>query len=168
MLFMSLMPLSAQPVNRSEALKRARQFLSDHGRQITEKIHPARAATSSDFSKPAFYVFNADRQQGFVIISGDDRMPSVLGYAEQGSYVKEDMPVSLHSWLQAVSDKIDYMQRLNVTSPHRTMENLGEPIESQLTCRWDQFTPYNDNCPMVYVYTDSERAIPWQVITFVI
>ena len=161
-LFVAQPSLSAQPVDRSQALKRARQFMYEKGRRISEQIHPARARAAGDMSQPAFYVFNADQQQGFVIISGDDRLPSVLGYSERGSYVDEDMPENMRSWLQAVSDNIDYMQRMNVTRPRRAIENLGEPIKSQLTCRWDQFTPFNNDCPIVYVYADSARTIPYE------
>ena len=64
----------AQPVDRSQALERARQFMYEKGRQISEQNHPARAAAAGDMAQPAFYVFNADQQQGFVIISGDDRL----------------------------------------------------------------------------------------------
>ncbi|MBQ4189485.1 MAG: Spi family protease inhibitor, partial [Bacteroidales bacterium] len=32
-----------------------------------------------------YYVFNAKNNGGFVVIAGDDRMPEVLGYAEQGN-----------------------------------------------------------------------------------
>ena len=160
--FVAQSPLSAQPVDRSYALKRARQFMCEKGRQISEHIHPARARAAGNMAQPAFYVFNADHQQGFFIISGDDRLPIVLGYSEQGSYVDEDMPENMRSWLQAVSDNIDYMQRMDVTRPRRAIENLGEPIESQLTCRWDQLAPYNNDCPIVYIYADSARTIPYE------
>lgn len=163
MAFFAAQPqLSAQPVDRSQALKRARQFMYEKGRRISEQIHPAHARAAGNMAQPAFYVFNADQQRGFVIISGDDRLPSVLGYSERGSYVDEDMPENMRSWLQAVSDNIGYMQRMNVTRPLRAIENLGEPIESQLTCRWDQFTPFNNDCPVVYVYADSARTIPYE------
>ena len=82
-------------------------------------------AQSQLSAQPAFYVFNADQQRGFVIISGDDRLPSVLGYSERGSYVDEDMPENMRSWLQAVSDNIDYMQRMNVTRPIRAIKCRG-------------------------------------------
>ena len=159
---MGLSSLAAQPVNRSEALKRARQFMREHGREITESIYPARTRAAGNLDQPEFYVFNADRRQGFVIISGDDRMPSVLGYSEQGTYVDEEMPENMRSWLQSVSDNIAYMQQMNITRSRRAIENLGEPIESQLTCRWDQLAPFYNDCPMVYVYTDEARTIPFE------
>ena len=162
MLLMEHTPLTAQPVNRNEALKRARQFMNEKGREITDRIYPAHARAAGDLAQPAFYVFNADHQQGFVIISGDDRLPSVLGYSEQGAYVDAEMPENMRSWLQSMSDNIAYMQQMNITRSRRAIENLGEPIESQLTCHWDQLTPYNNDCPMVYVYTDEARTIPYE------
>ena len=95
----------AQPVDRSQALERARQFMYEKGRQISEQNHPARAAAAGDMAQPAFYVFNADQQQGFVIISGDDRLPIVLGYSEHGSYVDEEMLENMRSWLQHYADE---------------------------------------------------------------
>ena len=162
MMLLEHAPLTAQPVNRSEALKRARKFMNEKGREITEKIYPAHARAAGDLAQPEFYVFNADHQQGFVIISGDDRLPSVLGYSEQGAYVDDEMPENMRSWLRSMSDNIAYMQQMNITHSRRAIENLGEPIQSQLTCRWDQRTPFNNDCPVVYVYTDSARTIPYK------
>ena len=159
---MGLSSLAAQPVSRSEALKRAREFMSERGRDITERIYPAHARTAGNLDQPEFYVFNADRRQGFVIISGDDRLPSVLGYSDQGTYVDEEMPENMRSWLQSMSDNIAYIQQMNISRSHRATENLGEPIPIQLTCRWDQLVPFNNDCPTVSVYTDKACTIPYE------
>ncbi|MBO6033340.1 MAG: hypothetical protein J6Q22_18085, partial [Prevotella sp.] len=48
MMLLEHAPLTAQPVNRSEALKRARKFMNEKGREINEKIYPAHARAAGD------------------------------------------------------------------------------------------------------------------------
>ena len=56
-----------------------------------------------------YYVFN-DTEQGFVIISGDDAAPSVLGYSTQGSLHEDSIPAGLQSLLQGYSQQIRSLQ----------------------------------------------------------
>jgi hypothetical protein len=37
-------------------------------------------------------VFNIGTNEGFVIVSGDDRTPAVLGYSDKGSFDMDRLP----------------------------------------------------------------------------
>lgn len=52
-------------------------------------------------SQESYYVFpNAD-SKGFTIVSGDDRLPEIVGYASQGSYDENNLPEGFVSFMKA-------------------------------------------------------------------
>ena len=48
-----------------------------------------------------YYIYNRGAQGGFVIVSGDDRYPELIGYAYEGHISREDIPESLSGFLRA-------------------------------------------------------------------
>lgn len=135
------MVVFAGNVTEQQALTIARQFMQ--GKTFhQEKSH--RAATVSDNQ---FYVFNAEGQNGFVIVSADDRTIPVLGYADKGSLEMDKLPVNARHWLEGYAEEIkslgDDVQASK--SPRRV---LGTPVTPLLTCHWDQSAPYNLQCPI--------------------
>lgn len=46
-----------------------------------------------------YYIFSRGTGKGFVIVSGDDCLPEILGYTETGDYIEEQMPEQLIVWL---------------------------------------------------------------------
>lgn len=52
-------------------------------------------------SQESYYVFpNAD-SKGFTIVSGDDRLPEIVGYSSQGSYDENNLPEGFVSFMKA-------------------------------------------------------------------
>ena len=96
---------------------------------------------------------------GYVIVSGDDRAPSVLAYVEKGLYDEGQMPENMRSWLQHYIDEIEYLQKHNLTTPQQTIADLGTPIAKTTTSLWDQLAPYNNECPMISTYNDANCTI---------
>ena len=77
-LFFSLMSFAGE-VTEEQALQKAQQFMQ--GKQFKQtKLHRAASKAGN-----AYYVFNAENNGGFVIVAGNDLMPEVLGYSEQGN-----------------------------------------------------------------------------------
>ncbi len=132
--------LSAGEVSEQEALQKAQQFLQ--GRTFQQK-HLRRA--QSAVGDGTFYVFNADGNNGFVIVSADDRTMPILGYADKGRLDLQSMPANVRSLLE------DYAQQLHALRSGEgtavTPHVLGKPIDVMLTCRWGQGKPYNLDCP---------------------
>jgi len=146
-------PLLAQPIDQQTAFQRARQFLGTKGRSITQQ---KRAAMVTGGMNAYCYVFNADQKRGYVVVSGDERTPVILGYSEDGTYDEAQAPQNLRSWLQHYADEIAIIQQWNITAPKRAIGNYGPAIAIQTTCAWDQTSPYNAQCPMVTSYSDEE------------
>lgn len=54
-----------------------------------------------NLSQESYYVFpNAD-SKGFTIVSGDDRLPEIVGYSSQGSYDENNLPEGFVSFMKA-------------------------------------------------------------------
>ena len=46
-----------------------------------------------------YYVFPFGEDKGFAIISGDDDMPEIVGYADHGTYDANNMPSAMTAFL---------------------------------------------------------------------
>ena len=144
---------SAAPVTRQQAQEIARQFMIEKG-MTTETAEmafkaPRRGQVADE--NAYYYVFNAPRNQGYVIVSGDDRTAEVLGYSYKGSYDESRLPMHFKSFLQTYADEIQYLDDAKITeiqrAPRRAEEQDYESIEPLLTSHWDQGSPYNGLCP---------------------
>ena len=144
---------SAAPVTRQQAQEIARQFMIEKG-MTTENAEmafkaPRRGQVADE--NVYYYVFNAPRNQGYVIVSGDDRTAEVLGYSYKGTFDESQLPMHFKSFLQTYADEIQYLDDAKITeiqrAPRRAEEQDYEPIEPLLTSHWDQGSPYNGLCP---------------------
>ena len=72
----------ANPIDRTAAMQKAKSFMQGVNPQAQLQT-PAtpRKAMGNNGSAP-YYIFNAENNKGFVIVSGDDRTPDILGYAD--------------------------------------------------------------------------------------
>lgn len=160
---------TADPISSATARQIAQCFLKAHGSQLKsevlrargQRIVPAtitdediRTSQSPDEEEASvYYVFNATASKGFVIVSGDDCVGDnlVLGYASQGSFDADDVPMNMQSWLNDMGKQIAELSRLNVRA--KTIA-IHEDIDTLLTSLWDQgknnydsTNPYNRFCP---------------------
>ena len=139
------MTAQAEIVSEEEALQKAQQFMQD--KQF--KHSGMRRAPQKDAAIPGYYVFNAEDKGGFVIVAGDDRMRSILGYAEKGSFDQEALPDNI-KWLldfyAQVAGSLSTEQKSNAPVASSSRPEL-QPL---ITTTWDQWAPYNAHCPEIY------------------
>ncbi len=128
-------------VTEQQALTIARQFMQ--GKSFQQK-QVRRAAAVGDNQ---FYVFNAEGQNGFVIVSADDRTTPVLGYADKGSLEMNKLPVNARRWLEGYAEEIKALGE-DVQANTHPRRVIGAPVAPLLTCHWDQGAPYNLQCPI--------------------
>ena len=94
--------LLASPVTAGQAEQVARAFMArSHKAAGTVRMHRLMSATASPASadQQPYYVFNAEGEGGFVIVSGDDRFANVIGYADHGHFALDQAPSSLRAWM---------------------------------------------------------------------
>lgn len=150
----------ANPVDLTKAKTIAKDFFAAKGAELTKTDVPLKAPRkgAAQQADAYYYVFNADDNRGYVIVSGDDRTEKILGYADSGSIDFENMPENMRSWLQFYADRIKYLDDNNIQTAPETSEakNLRKggkahhSIAPLLTCNWNQGDPYNLQCPEYY------------------
>ena len=159
-------PVSAKPVDQATACTVASRFFAMKCKCTTESLTPTIAYTAPSLrggngSSPSFYVFNFDAE-GFVIVSGDDRVQPILAFSEEGAFVAENMPAHIRFFLDGYTEEIQYMvdnQQYGDESVLQQWETLlsgtvsvpkdGEVVVAPLLGdnKWDQTKYYNDLCP---------------------
>ena len=136
----------AREISPQQALAAAGDFLNSGSRA---KVAPSLQKPDDSSGHNPYYVFNTDGRHGFVIISGDDRAPKVLGYSETGSID----PANLPPQLKAILDNLGERVRTLPEAPHPSwsMELSASSDEGVLipTANWGQTYPYNAECPVV-------------------
>lgn len=161
--------LFAEKVTPERAQAVAADFLSGHGATRTtpprlELVWDGETAqTRTAESDPALYVFNRTDARGFVIVAGDDAVQPVLGYSLENPFPGEGLPDNLRNWIQGLRGQILDARSRGLAPTEGVRAAWGEPktastgtVVTQLsTAKWDQYSPYNDLCPMV----GTERAV---------
>ncbi len=143
--------LTAAPVSREQAQQQARQFLV-HKNLGGSGRHAAPLNTPlSLVSDEGCYVFNVGQQQGFVIVSSDDRTPAVLGYADSGTFSPEDIPANMRAWLQGYDDQLQWLgQQPETTAQQAPLKAAARrAISPLLSSQWNQYAPYNNQAPAI-------------------
>lgn len=140
--FLSVATANAEPVSRQQALKKAGQFMP--GKKFSE----SKASTRSDVSD-AFYVFNAEGNGGYVIVSGDDRTTEILGYSETGNLDMNQLPENLKWWLDGYNRQIKALGN-SVKPAQKSKTRVAdswEAIAPLIKTKWNQHEPFNLMCP---------------------
>lgn len=141
-------------VSEAEALKMAQQFLDKRGTGAT--IQPKMAAKGprravATAAPSDYYVFNVGSNDGFVIVSGDDRTVDILGYADSGTFDQENVPDGLRYLLDGYAEQMAWLDARQVkrTAASSASSPARSPIAPLIASHWDQRAPYNNLCPEI-------------------
>ena len=156
----AVLAANAEPVSRSEALQKARQFMP--GKQFNANQASSRSKRVMADKEP-FYIFNAE-EGGFVVISGDDRTVPVIGYSEKGQLLQDDMPDNLRSWLDGYAEQLQAIENGEATpalprSAKVTRGVSAKPaIAPLIKTTWNQSGPYSLLTP-TYTHTNNNNEV---------
>ena len=168
-----LLPLAltanADPITREQARQRAEQFLLSlpaDGMNVARRASAARLAPVQERAKLAprrgfrvtnpdhelYYVFNRGEGEGYVIASGDDSVYPVLGYTSEGEFDYTQLPENLKYWLRWQTAQLEDIQENPITDSQRPLLTVTThpAVATLCTSRWNQNSPYNDECPMYF------------------
>ncbi len=115
----------------------------------------------ADNTTPALYVFNNQTDHsGFVIVSADDKVRTILGYADEGMFREDDMPANLRFWLGMYAREIAEAPASVHTA---TQADITYPTIAPLlrSVKWGQGAPYYNLCPT----KDGEQCVTGCVAT---
>ena len=104
---------------------------------------------------------------GFALVSHDTALPAVLFYTD-ARYADVSKCPALEEHINALADYLDHCAE-TATTPLFLADGvtLGHPegVPEIMTCRWNQYAPYNYLCPMLYLNGTETRAITGCVST---
>ena len=160
----------ADQITREQALRQAQIFFSQNGKGAsftTAETAMSKARKRSQQVPDYYYVFNAGQDQGFVIVSGDDRTVPILGYSYHGSFDVDNIPSNMAVWLQGYADQIKYMQEHHLQAEKSVPTRGGgkAAVTPFLTTHWDQNSPYNDDCAFELTGVGTIKAVTGCVAT---
>ena len=137
----------ADSVDRRQAEALAREFLNQKGTSgtLTAAETPLQKARAKGIKTPDYYhIFNIGDNEGFVIVSGDDRTVPVLGYSDKGSFDANQMPDNVKAWLDGYARQISSLS--SGVAPVRVLPS-HPTIQPLVKAEWGQKSPYNNDCP---------------------
>ena len=148
MLLLCSIAMAANPIDERQAQTIASQFMRRKGYSSVKsrqaRIVKLNDGTTRSSNTPSYYIFNVD--SGFVIVSGSDLTPNILGYNMSENFDVNNVPANLKSWLSFYASEIDYIEKNNIKTS-RISSNLRKEIKPLLNCKWAQGYPYNLMCP---------------------
>ena len=155
MLFLSMgLLVQAAPISQDQARKEASSFLLN--KQISNRSLKPVALSNSMLkagNQAAFYIFNVGNNQGFVIVSGDDRINPILGYSDEGNFDETKAPSNMKNLLSEYAQQISMLDEVagidGAIAAARNVVDTRNSIAPMLTTKWDQARPYWNKCPQV-------------------
>ena len=144
-------PLWGQQVSKEVAMKKAYSFVTAWHGDRTDARRSMKQTPQLELAnnRDELYVFNDEANGGFVVISGDERMPDVLAYADEGRYDEEDCPENMRAWFDGYAQQIAYLRAHPEAKVASRRAPERENIPQLLTCWFNQNAPYNNKCPMM-------------------
>ena len=122
---------------------------------------------------PVFYVFNDEKNGGWVIVAADDRAEQILGYNMTGGIDMDALPCNMRAWLDEYGTQIEYLQQhpsLETRNGKRSERLTAlSNIDPLITSTWDQTSPYNSQCPKIsnrFPYTGCTATALAQVMNY--
>ena len=167
----------AFPVTKQQAKALARQFLlqrhslSDENLVISDVSQSIHRSQSSNPESQAFYIFNVNSDDGFVIVSADDSTTPILGWCDHGSFDEATMPENMRALLEDYADEILFIKSAGEEALRNIDDNLSIPvtvkeaIAPMLTTRWNQGSPFNLLCPYYLNNPNNKRCMTGCVAT---
>ena len=120
-------------------------------------------ATRSTSEDAYYYVYNIGNNNGFIIVSGDDRAKDILGYSDVGSFDINSLPPNFTTWLGFYQKQMkDLMEQTevqtvstttltSVSTRQATYATTVSPLLGNI--KWNQSSPYNNLCPLINTTT---------------
>ena len=149
------MAINAQKISEWQALQKAQQFMKG---KVFDEVSKARGVQGNNEEPSAFYVFNVEDNGGFVVVSGDERTPAILGYGDSGNMDVDNLPSNVQWLMDYYEDCISNLTAADGRERRRAPKPVIAPL---ITTQWGQESPFNDQCPVV----GSQRALTGCVAT---
>ena len=115
---------------------------------VNKTLELTRKIVGTGYIDNPFYVLTDSlKPSSYVIISGDERMKTILAYGENGRWDENDIPDGLLFLLENYRQQYELLQSGNA-SKKKTPTNIAIPnVEPLVKTTWRQEYPFNALCP---------------------
>ena len=150
--------LQARPISMEQAKAVGQQFVraNFHNEMKSNELQLVYTGLSNR-NEACFYAFNVG-QEGFVIVSADDRFRPIVGYSDEGPFATENPSPELMFYLEKI---VEARTSRNAVLFDNTAEewqsvmrdgkllsrNGGRGVDYLCTTKWNQDSPYNYYAP---------------------
>jgi PKD repeat protein len=164
--FLTIKLLVANPITTTTASQVAENFLKQNTTVKRVKLQLVFTETLST-GVPAYYVFNVNNQNGFIIISADDAAHPIIGYSTKNQYVIPNKKSPFAVWMSKRKTEIGTIverqlnanaeisgewerystnnsSNLRITNPNSVATTS---VNALVQSTWNQEPLYNDSCP---------------------
>lgn len=149
----------AGPIGPSKALRIASAYMSETPSDISyAPIRRSRERSVVPDTLAPYYIISRGDNAGFVIVSGDDCLPEIIGYTDSGNFEADQMPPALLDLLAGYAQLVEEAQK--VGAPARVQRKVVEgrtDIAPIVKAHWHQSSPYNDLAP--FITNTTNRAL---------
>ncbi len=155
-MFLLILSAWGAPVTQDQAREAAAIFMQQ---KQSSALTPRMAAQSPSMQIAAntgyYYIYNVGNDNGFVIVSGDDRTNPILGYSTEGHFDATKVPSNMQAMLDGYAAQLQHLATMSdveaatvLAAPRRAQTvNTRNSIAPLITTKWDQATPYWNHCP---------------------
>ncbi len=157
----------AAPITPEASLRIARQFFGDKQlrstglpltlsyahRPKTTGLHRANSGAVVSELPAYYFIYNRGKNNGFVVIAGDDRLEQILAYSYEGHFSLDNAPREMLYWLGTFDREIESLYRsglLHQAKPSKQEPSTDKPkipLLEREQIRWNQNYPFNSECP---------------------
>jgi len=142
----------AEHVTPETARKVASTFLNNNGAKSDNLID-----ISKTIDLPNLYIFTTE--DSFVILSADDCVKPILGYSTENPFGTETIPENVRGWLEDYENYIAETRKSGKKAEAQVEKEWEKLIDGNVTTsktespsylvktQWDQFMPFNLQCP---------------------
>ena len=144
----------ANPIGRAAAMQKAQNFMRGINPQAALQTPATPRRAMGNQSEKPYYIFNAENNQGFVIVSGDDRSEEILGFSDKGFIDVDNLPDGLQTMLDIFEDDLQKLDEQGYTntvdaqvssnSRRKSLSVPREPIAPLIKTYWTQESPFVD------------------------
>ncbi|MCQ2310785.1 MAG: C10 family peptidase [Paludibacteraceae bacterium] len=146
-LLLMVLEVMAAPITKEQALTVARQWCTQTGAPARRMTAASNQLTVAD-SSAAYIAVNTP--SGFVLVGADDRLQSVLGYSNRGTFAPANLPPALMDLLDSYNDDLAQLsQSRMVVQKELARAASDKSVLPLLKSTWNQSAPFNDLAPVV-------------------
>lgn len=138
----------AEIITPSQAVRIAEDFLGESLAPQRVRAMRRTAAASPQEDAP-YYIISRGENKGYILVSGDDCQPAVLGYTDEGDFDENNLSPAYRDMLECYTSVVALGREAgSPTYKPRRAPAERNTIQPLMKSHWNQGAPWNILCPI--------------------